>query len=136
MQRSNPRLYIPSDDERSILAFSNRPGYVGDLVLRPLIAQPDLAGNLLGVFLVLARPRVSTRFFVGGAREEAGFERGEGVWGYGCWDDGVPDDGFGDGGEVLRGRRGGRGGRGAGAGWIGNEDVDEELFCVPIEEGG
>lgn len=139
-QRPNPRLHIPADSQRDTWSLRHFPRDVPDLILRALIAQTQDAGSFI---LILALSLIPIRAGIpvcarillrktalrlrrcrrGG--EIAVSQGGEGIRRFGGWDDGVPEDGFG----------GAHGGRVFG-GWICREDVDEELFCVPVEEGG
>lgn len=140
-QRPNPRLHIPADSQRDTWSLRHFPRDVPDLILWALIAQTQDAGSFI---LILALSLIPIRAGIpvcarvllrktalrlrrcrrGG--EIAVSQGGEGIRRFGGWDDGVPEDGFG----------GTHAGGGVFGGWICREDVDEELFCVPVEEGG
>lgn len=97
------------------------PRDICDLILWFLVKQADFPWRFWLRFAILL---LGFRGLLG--REESLSQGGEGVRGLRGFDNCVPYYGF------TVGRVGG----GGGEGWIGGEDVDEELFCVPVEEGG
>ena len=121
-QRTNPRLHIPMQTQRRIRPLRNPPTHVRDLIFGFLIAElHDAGASAVGVGF--ADSFAGFRFGFWG-RFRGGVDVGVGV--PGCvvgGNDGVPDDGFRlwDC-RVVGGVRGG--------------DVHEDLFGVPVEEGG
>lgn len=124
-QRPNIRLHIPMQRQRRILALRNLALDVCDLVLGLLAVEPDDAGACAGG--VGFAGCFCFRFFGFLGLLAFGGWVDVGVWmqrGVIRGDDGVPD-------YELGGRDGGRV-----RGGVGGDDVEEDLFGVPVEEGG
>lgn len=94
------------------------------MVLSPLVPQTE--NTRRGLILLSRLLGAGGPFRRRLGREEALTESVEGVRRFRGRDDGIPDDGLGLGEESGFLVRGG----------VGGVDVDEELFCVPVEEGG
>lgn len=108
-----------------VLALRDFALRVCDLVLGLLAVEPDDAGACAGGIGFAGRFCFGFLRFLGFLAFGGGVDVGVGVQGRVVGgDDGVPDY-----------KLGGRDGGGVGGG-VGGDDVEEDLFGVPVEEGG
>lgn len=129
-QQPNPRLHIPAHGERDIGPLRQLPGDITNLVLGLLSTETeDTWRGLCRLLFILVRDEtlLLTATATRRRRQESFAQSVKRVRRLGGLDNPVPNYRFGV--RVQRGRRVVRGG-------VDGVDVDEELFCVPVEEGG
>lgn len=128
-QQPNPRLHIPAHRKRHIGPLRQLPRDITNLVFGLLPTKTeDTKRSLCCFLLILVRDETLLLTTAAAQRgEEMLTQRVKRVRRLRGLYDIVPDDRFGVG--IQRGR-------GVVGGGVDGVDIDEELFCVPVEEGG